>query len=102
MKARGLSGYDGPLQHKCAVLDQLHGIQGISNILWLENESEQDIIVFEDLGPTLEDVFKSTRQKLPVNTVALLAEQLVSKLIAWRSYILKKSPDHVPSIYPFM
>lgn len=62
-----------------AILNELHGIQGVPDITWSGTESEQPIIMFEDLGSTLEDVFNAMGRRLCERTVSLLAEQLVRK-----------------------
>ncbi|KIK91829.1 hypothetical protein PAXRUDRAFT_148631 [Paxillus rubicundulus Ve08.2h10] len=77
VKASGHSGHHNPLQCECVVLNQLHDIKGIPNIPWSGTEGELDVIIFEDLSPTLEDVFKSTGKNLLVNSVSLLVEHLI-------------------------
>lgn len=69
----------GSLQREHNVLDQLRGIEGIPDVTWSGMEFEHYYLVFEDLGPTLQDLLDSTGQPLPVNVVSLLAEQVVRK-----------------------
>lgn len=66
-----------PLQQECRILDELHGAPGIPDIIWQGTEYELDAVVFENIGPTLKDVFQAAGKKLPVSVVAFLAEQLV-------------------------
>ncbi|KAI6018548.1 hypothetical protein PISMIDRAFT_96899 [Pisolithus microcarpus 441] len=68
------------LPHECAVLDQLHWIPGIPQVVWTGIESELDVIILEDPGKILEDVFKSARRRLSMDTVVLSAEQLITCL----------------------
>lgn len=83
VKSRPRSSYyhdPCPLKHECAVLGDLRGLQGVPDIIWSGpsgTEYEHNVVVFEDLGPTLHDVFKSSGGSLPARTVATLAEQLV-------------------------
>ncbi|KIJ15696.1 hypothetical protein PAXINDRAFT_11296 [Paxillus involutus ATCC 200175] len=56
----GQSKHHSLLEREQAILDQLRGLPGIPGIIWSGTEFEQDVMIFEDLGPTLDDVFKST------------------------------------------
>ncbi|KIJ13574.1 hypothetical protein PAXINDRAFT_13538 [Paxillus involutus ATCC 200175] len=56
----GQSKHRGLLEREQAILDQLRGLPGIPGVIWSGTEFEQDVMIFEDLGPTLDDVFKST------------------------------------------
>lgn len=67
-----------PLANERAVLRTLLGLQSIPTVIWSGTEYEHNVLVFEDLGPTLYDVFKSGGRRMPTNTIAILAEQLVS------------------------
>lgn len=62
-----LSTPHGPLQHEQAVLDQLRGIQGIPDIVWPGTESGVDVLVFENSGPTLEVILKSSGRRMSVS-----------------------------------
>ncbi|KAF8836289.1 kinase-like protein [Paxillus ammoniavirescens] len=80
------SKHCGLLERELAILDQLRGLPGIPGIIWSGTEFEQDIMIFKDLGPTLDNVFKSTGR---MNTIVFLAEHLITFLehIHSRSYI---------------
>ncbi|KIJ05407.1 hypothetical protein PAXINDRAFT_21328 [Paxillus involutus ATCC 200175] len=85
----GQSKHRGLLERERAILDQLRGLPGIPGVIWSGTEFEQDVMIFEDLGPTLDDVFKSTGRRLSMNTIVFLAEHLIKFLqhIHSRSYI---------------
>ena len=101
VKTSSFSRYQSLLQHKHVVLDQLCGTRGILDIVWSGTESEQNIIVFKDQGKTLEDIFKSTGQKLSMSTISLLAEKLVHMYTeTWPNILWKNSSDNMPSRYP--
>ncbi|KIK75018.1 hypothetical protein PAXRUDRAFT_37005 [Paxillus rubicundulus Ve08.2h10] len=51
----GQSKHCGLLEHELAILDQLCGLPGITGLIWLGTEFEQDVMIFEDLGPTLDN-----------------------------------------------
>ncbi|KIK23196.1 hypothetical protein PISMIDRAFT_101026 [Pisolithus microcarpus 441] len=98
VKTAGSSTQHSPLPHECTVLDQLHGIPGIPQVVWTGIESELDVIIFEDPGKMLEDIFKSAGRRLSLDTVALLAEQLITCLqhIHSCSYIYSNfSPQNI-------
>ncbi|KIJ10612.1 hypothetical protein PAXINDRAFT_85757, partial [Paxillus involutus ATCC 200175] len=67
----------------------LCGLPGIPGVIWSGTEFEQDVMIFEDLDPTLDDVFKSTGQRLSMNTIVFLEEHLMTFLqhIHSHSYI---------------
>jgi casein kinase I family protein HRR25 len=77
------STYDrgcSPLQHEYSILNELQGAPGIPDVIWQGTESQSDVVVFKNLGPTLSDIFQAAGKKLPVSAVALLAEQLASSI----------------------
>jgi hypothetical protein len=82
----GQSKHCGLLEGELAILDQLHGLPGIPGVIWSGTEFEQDVMIFEDLGPTLDNVFKSTGRRLSMNTIVFLAEHLVSRLLTPLGY----------------
>lgn len=78
VKTRIHTNHHNSLENEYRVLQSLRGLQGIPDVLWSGMEYEHHVLVFEDLGPTLDDVLKSNGRTLPTNTIAVLAEQLVS------------------------
>ncbi|KAI6006399.1 kinase-like domain-containing protein [Pisolithus marmoratus] len=98
VKIASSSTCHSPLPHESAVLDQLHGIPNIPQVVWTGIKSKLDVVVLEDPGKRLEDVFKSAGRRLCMDTVALLAEQLITCLqhIHSHSYICSNfSPQNI-------
>lgn len=80
VKTSPFSKIQNLLQHEYTILTQLCGLPCIPDIIWSGVESELRVLVFEDIGPTLEDLFNSNGRKLPMNTISIIAKQLVSEL----------------------
>ena len=59
------------LEHEHRVLLHLSGISSIPGVHWFGQEARY-------LGPSLEEVFNTCQHSFSINTVALIAEQLVS------------------------
>ena len=55
----------------------MEGIEGFAQIYWFGKTSNQNILVMELLGPTLEDLLNNSNRKFSLKTVLLLAIQLV-------------------------
>jgi len=60
------------------ILENLHDIRGIPKALWLGREGELHVMVLERLGPSLAARFQACEQRFSLNTVTLIAMQLVS------------------------
>lgn len=55
-----------------------HSTVGLPRLYWSGSEGEYNIMVQELLGPSLEDLFNSCRQKFTLKTTLLLADQIVT------------------------
>jgi len=66
------------LKHEHHVLCQLDGITGIPRVHWFGYEARYNTLILDYLGPSLEDVFNSCCRSFSLNTIALIANQLVS------------------------
>ena len=51
---------------------------GIPNIKWSGIDGEDNVLVIDLLGPSLEDLFVYCGRKFSLKTVLLLADQMVS------------------------
>ena len=65
------------LEHKYRVYKKLSGGVGIPCVRWFGTEGGFNAMVLDCLGPSLEDLFARCRFKFTVQTVLVLAEQLV-------------------------
>ncbi|OAX31148.1 kinase-like protein, partial [Rhizopogon vinicolor AM-OR11-026] len=68
------------LKHKHHVLHQLDGITGIPRVHWFGYEARYNALILDYLGPTLEDVFNICYHSFSLNTIALITDQLISRL----------------------
>lgn len=66
------------LIHEYQVFQHLGSGCGIPKALWLGREGEHHVMVLECFGSSLGDCFQSCGQKFTLNTVTLIALQLVS------------------------
>ena len=63
---------------------------GIPNVRWFGVEGDYNVLVMDLLGPSLEDLFNFCSRKLSLNTVLMLADQMVGfpLLCAFHSVIV--------------
>lgn len=66
------------LEHEHHILRQLDGITGIPRVHWFGEEGRYNALILDCLGPSLEDVFNFCHRSFSLNTIALIADQLVS------------------------
>ncbi|KAK3171021.1 hypothetical protein OEA41_003105 [Lepraria neglecta] len=78
------------LKGEADVYRSLSGGAGIPQVHAYETECEYNAMVFDLLGPSLEDLFNFCRRKFSLKTVLMLAEQLIDRL----EYIHSKSVIH--------
>ena len=80
VKLESISSKDQTLVHEFYVLKILGGGMGLLNIQWFGSEGGYNAIVFDCLGPSLEDLFIGSNYKICRRTVSNLAKQLVSQM----------------------
>ena len=68
------------LLYESRIYRLLQGEVGIPNIFWYGVEGSHNALVMELLGQSLEDLLQSCRGKLPLKTVLLLADQMISRI----------------------
>ncbi|OMJ82973.1 hypothetical protein SteCoe_16184 [Stentor coeruleus] len=56
------------------------GEVGIPQIFWYGVEGSHNVLVMELLGQSLEDLLQSNKGRLPLKTVLLLADQMISRI----------------------
>lgn len=66
------------MKHEYRVLRQLDGVTGIPKVHWFGYEARYNALILDFLGPSLEDVFNSCCRSFSLNTIVLIADQLVS------------------------
>ena len=65
------------LEHEFQVYQKLSGGTGIPRVRWYSTEDGFNAMALDCLGQSLEDLFAHCRHKFTVQTVLVLAEQLV-------------------------
>ena len=78
------------LEDEVRTYQSLHGGPGIPKVHALEYECEYRAMIFDLLGPSLEDLFNFCSRKFSLKTVLMLADQLIDRL----SYIHSKDVIH--------
>lgn len=68
------------LENEVKIYQELSGAPGIPRVYWHGDECEFRVMVFELLGPNLEDLFNYCGRKFSLKTVLSLADQLISRL----------------------
>jgi len=68
------------LKREADVYRSLSGGAGIPRVLAFETECEFNAMVFNLLGPSLEDLFNFCGRKFSLKTVLMLADQLICRL----------------------
>lgn len=75
VKHRGV--FPSTLQHEYMILWQLAAVESIPCPLWFGEEDGQNLLILNQLGPSLEEVFTTCKHNLALYTIANIAEQLV-------------------------
>lgn len=68
------------LDEEVRIYKLLAGGCGIPRVQWYGTECDFNAMVFDLLGPSLEDLFNFCRRKFSLKTVLMLADQLISRL----------------------
>ncbi|KAI6135952.1 hypothetical protein F5141DRAFT_1059223 [Pisolithus sp. B1] len=82
---------DSILQHEYEVISKLQGIAGIPCVTLFGKEASHSVMVFEHLGPSLEEVFHSCHQSFSHHTIAAISEQLNIHLCIYIHWDVKPS-----------
>lgn len=78
------------LEEEARVYELLAGGRGIPKVHWFGQECDYNVMVFDLLGPSLQDLFNFCGLKFSLKTVLMLADQLISRL----QYIHSKGIIH--------
>lgn len=68
------------LQDEYEIYKSLAGGKGISKVYWFGRESDYRVMVFEVLGPSLEDLFNYCGRRFSLKTVLMLTDQIIVRL----------------------
>ncbi|URD87983.1 casein kinase [Musa troglodytarum] len=68
------------LLYEAKLYNILQGGSGIPNIKWCGVDGEDNVLVLDLLGPSLEDLFVYCGRKFSLKTVLLLADQMLSRI----------------------
>lgn len=68
------------LLYEAKIYNILQGGSGIPNIKWCGVDGEENILVLDLLGPSLEDLFAYCGRKFSLKTVLLLADQMLTRI----------------------
>ncbi|OAA36097.1 casein kinase I isoform delta [Metarhizium rileyi] len=73
---------DGPeaLQYEADTYAELSGGVGIPRVFWFGPEGDFYVLVYELLGPSLEDLFNYCDRKFSLKTVLLIADQAIHRI----------------------
>jgi serine/threonine protein kinase len=74
------SRHSGSLQNEIDIYKELAGRPGIPKLYWSGQECDYNVMVFELLGPNLEDLFNYCGRQFSLRTVLMLADQLICRL----------------------
>ncbi|KAJ3694524.1 hypothetical protein LUZ60_010004 [Juncus effusus] len=68
------------LLYEAKLYNNLQGGSGIANIKWCGVEGEDNVLILDLLGPSLEDLFVYCGRKFSLKTVLMLADQMISRI----------------------
>ncbi|CAA6672878.1 unnamed protein product [Spirodela intermedia] len=68
------------LFYEAKVYKALQGEAGLANIRWCGKNGEDNVLVLDLLGPSLEDLFVYCGRKFSLKTVLMLADQMITRI----------------------
>ncbi|XP_073000484.1 casein kinase 1-like protein 4 [Typha latifolia] len=68
------------LLYEAKLYNILEGSSGIANTRWRGKDGEDNVLVLDLLGPSLEDLFVYCGRKFSLKTVLMLADQMISRI----------------------
>ncbi|WOL20492.1 hypothetical protein Cni_G29297 [Canna indica] len=68
------------LLYEAKLYNILQGGSGIPNIKWYGVDGEENVLVMDLLGPSLEDLFVYCGRKFSLKTVLMLADQMITRI----------------------
>ncbi|KAF0917351.1 hypothetical protein E2562_017524 [Oryza meyeriana var. granulata] len=68
------------LFYEAKLYNTLQGGSGIANVKWCGVDGEENVLVIDLLGPSLEDQFVYCGRKFTLKTVLMLADQMITRI----------------------
>lgn len=68
------------LLYEAKLYNILQGGSGISSIKWSGTDGDDNVLVLDLLGPSLEDLFVYSGRKFSLKTVLMLADQMITRI----------------------
>ncbi|KAI3333804.1 casein kinase I isoform delta [Ustulina deusta] len=68
------------LEDEAKTYKELAGKVGIPRVYWFGEEGSYSVLVFELLGPSLEDLFNYCNRRFSLKTILLIADQAISRI----------------------
>uniref|UniRef100_A0A0E0MTI3 non-specific serine/threonine protein kinase n=1 Tax=Oryza rufipogon TaxID=4529 RepID=A0A0E0MTI3_ORYRU len=68
------------LFYEAKLYNALQGGSGIANVKWCGVDGEENVLVIDLLGPSLEDLFVYCGRKFTLKTVLMLADQMITRI----------------------
>ncbi|KAK3163216.1 hypothetical protein QOZ80_1AG0000790 [Eleusine coracana subsp. coracana] len=68
------------LFYEAKLYNTLQGGSGIANVKWCGVDGDENILVIDLLGPSLEDLFVYCGRKFSLKTVLMLADQMITRI----------------------
>ena len=79
----------------CSLLSDMVISGGIANIKWHGADGDDNVLVLDLLGPSLEDLFVYCGTKFSLKTVLMLADQMVTRLLLFLVFFLGCARDNI-------
>ncbi|XP_076897857.1 uncharacterized protein LOC143551274 [Bidens hawaiensis] len=68
------------LLYEAKLYNNLHGLVGVARIHWSGVDAQDNVLVLDLLGPSLEDLFVYCGRKFSLKTVLMLADQMLTRI----------------------
>ncbi|CAO2181506.1 unnamed protein product [Urochloa humidicola] len=68
------------LFYEAKLYNTLQGGSGIANVKWCGVDGEENVLVIDLLGPSLEDLFVYCGKRFTLKTVLMLADQMITRI----------------------
>lgn len=80
VKIESSSSKHPQLFYEAKIYNALQGGSGIANVKWCGVDGEENVLIIDLLGPSLEDLFVYCGRKFTLKTVLMLADQMLTRI----------------------